>query len=263
MLGPARAARGRLVAPLAGSSRSKAIPSASGSSARRSACPSEAAHHVALAARSRPRSRPSPASSSPGTCTSPCPSCAPRSRRALRPALRVFDAKYWFDDVYDAFVRRVVVGGSDALLWKRVDAGLIDGAVNGAGTRHRGARRDAAAGRDRLRPALRAPRPRGGGRHRLLPPLVMSPVNTPPPEPARPPAGGGGRPRGPHAARVGVAAEGPRPRSSPAPPSPCRSCSSRGFRGRGRAAVRRAARPGSRPGASATTSASTGCRCGS
>ena len=32
---------------------------------------------------------------------------------ALRPALRVFEAKYWFDDVYDAFVRRVVVGGSD------------------------------------------------------------------------------------------------------------------------------------------------------
>jgi NADH-quinone oxidoreductase subunit L len=54
--------------------------------------------------------------------------------RALRPALRVFEAKYWFDDVYDAFVRRVVVGGSDALLWKRVDAGIIDGAVNRAGS---------------------------------------------------------------------------------------------------------------------------------
>jgi NADH-quinone oxidoreductase subunit L len=54
--------------------------------------------------------------------------------RPLRPALRVFGAKYFFDDVYDAFVRRVVVGGSDALLWRRVDAGVIDGAVNGAGT---------------------------------------------------------------------------------------------------------------------------------
>ncbi len=32
------------------------------------------------------------------------------------------------------FVRHVVVGGSDALLWKRVDAGLIDGAVNRAGS---------------------------------------------------------------------------------------------------------------------------------
>jgi NADH-quinone oxidoreductase subunit L len=53
---------------------------------------------------------------------------------ALRPALRVFRAKYYFDDVYNAFVRRVVVGGSDVVLWKRMDAGLIDGAVNRAGT---------------------------------------------------------------------------------------------------------------------------------
>jgi NADH-quinone oxidoreductase subunit L len=53
---------------------------------------------------------------------------------ALGPALRVFEAKYFFDRVYDAFVRRVVVGGSDALLWKRVDAAFIDGAVNRAGT---------------------------------------------------------------------------------------------------------------------------------
>ena len=52
----------------------------------------------------------------------------------LRPLLRVFAAKYWFDDVYDAFVRRVVVDGSDGLLWKRVDAGLIDALVNAAGT---------------------------------------------------------------------------------------------------------------------------------
>jgi NADH-quinone oxidoreductase subunit L len=54
--------------------------------------------------------------------------------KALRPALRLFGAKYFFDDVYNAFVRRVVVGGSDALLWQRVDAGVIDGAVNRAGT---------------------------------------------------------------------------------------------------------------------------------
>jgi len=30
-------------------------------------------------------------------------------------------------------VRRVVVDGSEGLLWKRIDAGLIDGAVNGSG----------------------------------------------------------------------------------------------------------------------------------
>jgi NADH-quinone oxidoreductase subunit L len=52
----------------------------------------------------------------------------------LRPALRLFSAKYFFDHVYDGFVRRVVVEGSEDLLWKRVDAGVIDGAVNGAGT---------------------------------------------------------------------------------------------------------------------------------
>ena len=52
--------------------------------------------------------------------------------RPLRPALRLFDAKYYFDDVYDGFVR-VLLAGSDRLLWKRVDVGLIDGIVNGAG----------------------------------------------------------------------------------------------------------------------------------
>jgi NADH-quinone oxidoreductase subunit L len=54
-------------------------------------------------------------------------------KRALAPLLRVFSAKYWFDDVYDGFVGRVVVDGSRGLLWQRVDAGFIDGIVNGAG----------------------------------------------------------------------------------------------------------------------------------
>jgi len=54
--------------------------------------------------------------------------------RPLRPALRLFGAKYFFDHVYDGFVRRVVVAGSDRLLWKRVDAGWIDGAVNLTGS---------------------------------------------------------------------------------------------------------------------------------
>jgi len=62
--------------------------------------------------------------------------------RVLRPALRVFAAKYWFDHVYDGFVRRVVVGGSDSLLWKRVDISLIDGLVNGT-ARFVGARAEA------------------------------------------------------------------------------------------------------------------------
>ena len=180
--------------------------------------------------------------------------------RALRPALRVFDAKYFFDDVYDGFVRHVVVGGSDALLWKRVDAGLIDGAVNGAGSLTGGDRRDAAAGPDRLRPPLRAPRPRGRGRRRLLPPLVMSPVNT-------------------HllsllillpvAGAVVVALT--RRESVPLQKTLGLAVSRRRLRalapagdplpGRGRPAVRASSARGSRPGASATTSASTASRC--
>jgi len=53
---------------------------------------------------------------------------------ALAPLYRLFDAKYYFDAVYYAFVDRVVLKGSDAVLWKRVDAGAIDGAVNTTGT---------------------------------------------------------------------------------------------------------------------------------
>jgi NADH-quinone oxidoreductase subunit L len=53
---------------------------------------------------------------------------------SLAPLYRLFDAKYYFDTVYYAFVDRVVVKGSNAVLWKRVDAGAIDGAVNTAGT---------------------------------------------------------------------------------------------------------------------------------
>jgi NADH-quinone oxidoreductase subunit L len=50
------------------------------------------------------------------------------------PARRVLEAKWYFDEVYNAFVRVVVVGGSTSFLWKRFDAGFIDGIVNGLGT---------------------------------------------------------------------------------------------------------------------------------
>jgi NADH-quinone oxidoreductase subunit L len=53
---------------------------------------------------------------------------------ALQPALRVFAAKYYWDDVYDGFVRRVVVDGSRAFLWERVDDAVIDGTVNRTAT---------------------------------------------------------------------------------------------------------------------------------
>ena len=52
---------------------------------------------------------------------------------SFRPLQRVLEAKYYFDDVYNAFAARVVVGGSERALWKGVDTAVIDGAVNGAG----------------------------------------------------------------------------------------------------------------------------------
>ncbi len=42
------------------------------------------------------------------------------------------------DEVYDAAVVLPLVEGSRTVLWKGVDAGLIDGMVNGVGARSRG-----------------------------------------------------------------------------------------------------------------------------
>jgi NADH-quinone oxidoreductase subunit L len=46
--------------------------------------------------------------------------------------------KYFVDEIYDAAVVRPLVGGSREWLWHGVDQELIDGAVNGVGTRSRG-----------------------------------------------------------------------------------------------------------------------------
>jgi NADH-quinone oxidoreductase subunit L len=51
----------------------------------------------------------------------------------LAPARRVLESKWYFDDVYNAFARVAVVGWSTSFLWKRFDAGFIDGIVNGLG----------------------------------------------------------------------------------------------------------------------------------
>jgi NADH-quinone oxidoreductase subunit L len=48
------------------------------------------------------------------------------------PLARVFEAKWGFDDAYNAFARRVVVGGSEKVLWRGLDVSIIDAAVNGA-----------------------------------------------------------------------------------------------------------------------------------
>jgi NADH-quinone oxidoreductase subunit L len=46
--------------------------------------------------------------------------------------------KYFVDEFYESTVVRPVVDGSRSLLWRAVDAGLIDGAVNGIGKEARG-----------------------------------------------------------------------------------------------------------------------------
>jgi NADH-quinone oxidoreductase subunit L len=55
-----------------------------------------------------------------------------RLRARLAVVARVLEAKWGFDLAFDWLAQRVVVGGSTALLWRRVDAGLIDAAVNGS-----------------------------------------------------------------------------------------------------------------------------------
>jgi NADH-quinone oxidoreductase subunit L len=45
----------------------------------------------------------------------------------------VYD-KYRVDEAYDAAIVSPLIGGSRAMLWKGLDAGIVDGAVNGVGT---------------------------------------------------------------------------------------------------------------------------------
>ena len=49
-------------------------------------------------------------------------------------AHRVLSNKYYVDELYDAAVVQPIKRTSEGVLWKGVDAGVIDGAVNGAGT---------------------------------------------------------------------------------------------------------------------------------
>ena len=46
--------------------------------------------------------------------------------------------KYFVDEVYDATVVEPLIEGSRTVLWRGIDAGLIDGTVNGVGRRSRG-----------------------------------------------------------------------------------------------------------------------------
>ncbi len=42
--------------------------------------------------------------------------------------------KYWVDEIYDATIVSPLIQGSRSILWKGLDAGLVDGAVNGVGS---------------------------------------------------------------------------------------------------------------------------------
>jgi NADH-quinone oxidoreductase subunit L len=55
-----------------------------------------------------------------------------RLASALPWVRRVLEAKWGFDNLYNAFARRVLVDGGTRVLWRGADTALIDGTVNGA-----------------------------------------------------------------------------------------------------------------------------------
>ncbi len=63
------------------------------------------------------------------------PSLADSVARSLGGLYRLVYNKYFVDEMYDAAIVHPVVEGSRTVLWKGVDAGLIDGTVNGVGER--------------------------------------------------------------------------------------------------------------------------------
>ena len=65
------------------------------------------------------------------------PGMADALASALSFPYKVIYNKFFVDEVYDATVVKPVIGGSRLLLWKGIDAGLIDGIVNGVGARAR------------------------------------------------------------------------------------------------------------------------------
>ncbi|HYU42204.1 MAG TPA: proton-conducting transporter membrane subunit, partial [Vicinamibacteria bacterium] len=60
------------------------------------------------------------------------PEIPSRIYASARGLARVLENKYGFDALYDRIASRVIVGGSEDVLWRGVDVRLIDGAVNGA-----------------------------------------------------------------------------------------------------------------------------------
>jgi len=60
------------------------------------------------------------------------PEIPSRIYASARGLARMLENKYGFDVLYDRIASRVIVGGSEDVLWRGVDVRLIDGAVNGA-----------------------------------------------------------------------------------------------------------------------------------
>ena len=61
------------------------------------------------------------------------PEAADSAARSLAPLHRLLLNKYYVDEIYDAAVVHPLRDGSSSVLWKTVDARVIDGAVNGTG----------------------------------------------------------------------------------------------------------------------------------
>jgi NADH-quinone oxidoreductase subunit L len=61
------------------------------------------------------------------------PDAADAVAASAAPVYRLLLRKYYVDEIYDAAIVQPIKRLSTGLLWKGVDAGVIDGAVNGAG----------------------------------------------------------------------------------------------------------------------------------
>jgi NADH-quinone oxidoreductase subunit L len=60
------------------------------------------------------------------------PGTADRLRQRFATLHRVLLNKYYVDEAYDKAVVNPIVKGSESILWKGFDAGIIDGGVNGS-----------------------------------------------------------------------------------------------------------------------------------
>ena len=61
------------------------------------------------------------------------PAAADAAASSLAPVYRLLLNKYYVDEIYDATLVHPIRDGSSSVLWKTVDARIIDGAVNGTG----------------------------------------------------------------------------------------------------------------------------------